>query len=74
MLLTHCRRDGSLAPLHYEDLVGQYIAWTRLDAGVGLLLAEVSKAKADDSTLVIFFSDNGHTTPASHLSPGGAPW
>ena len=20
VLLTHCRRDGSLAPLHYEDL------------------------------------------------------
>jgi len=26
VLLTHCRRDGSLAPLHYEDLTGPAVA------------------------------------------------
>ena len=46
------------------DLVGQYIAWTRLDAGVGLILDEVDKAKALESTLVLFFSDNGIPFPS----------
>ena len=51
-------------PAVRADLVGQYIAWTRLDAGVGLMLSEVEEAKASASTLILFFSDNGIPFPS----------
>lgn len=47
-----------------DDLVGQYVAWSRLDQGVGVLLKEVADANAADSTLTIFFSDNGLPFPS----------
>lgn len=46
------------------DLAGQWTAWTRLDAGVGVLLREVAAAGAAQSTLTIFFSDNGIPFPS----------
>jgi N-sulfoglucosamine sulfohydrolase len=46
------------------DLAGQYTAWTRLDAGVGVILREVAAAGAADTTLTIFFSDNGIPFPS----------
>ena len=47
------------------DIAGMWTAWHRLDAGVGLLLEEVTTAGAADSTLVFFFSDNGIPFPAA---------
>ena len=46
------------------DLAGQYTAWTRLDAGVGVMLREVAAAGAADTTLTLFFSDNGIPFPS----------
>ena len=46
-----------------EDLAGQYTAWDRLDAGVGVIVKELENAKVFDNTLVIFFSDNGIPFP-----------
>lgn len=51
-------------PLVRADLAGQYTAWTRLDAGVGVILREVAAAGAAESTLVLFFSDNGIPFPS----------
>jgi N-sulfoglucosamine sulfohydrolase len=59
-------------PAHLPDLaevradLAQYCeAVSRLDAGVGLLLAEVERAGRAGDTLVIFLSDNGRPFPGA---------
>jgi N-sulfoglucosamine sulfohydrolase len=47
------------------DLTQYYEAVSRLDAGVGLLLAELDRAGRADDTLVIFLSDNGRPFPGA---------
>ena len=45
---------------------GQAAMITRMDAGVGRLLALLKKLKIDDNTLVMFSSDNGHHDEGGH--------
>lgn len=47
-----------------SDLSGLYTAWSRLDQGVGLLMEEVAAVGAANTTLSIFFSDNGTPFPS----------
>ena len=47
-----------------EDIAGQWTAWHRLDAGVGVLLGELRAARVLDNTLVVFTSDNGIPFPS----------
>lgn len=47
------------------DLAQYYEAVSRLDGGVGLLLAELDRAGHTDDTLVIFLSDNGRPFPGA---------
>lgn len=42
-----------------QELAEYYSAVWRMDQGVGMLLQELTKAGLDDSTLVMFTSDNG---------------
>src|SRR5262249_55269367 len=48
-----------------EELAEYYQAVSRLDHGVGLVLAALAQAKRDDNTLVIFLSDNGIPFPGA---------
>ena len=48
-----------------EDIAGQYTAWDRLDTGVGVIMNELTRAKVLNTTLVVFFSDNGIPFPAA---------
>jgi len=52
------------------DLAAQYTAISRLDQGVGLMLAELKAAGRQDDTLIIFTSDNGIPFP---LGKGSTP-
>ena len=45
---------------------GQAAMITRMDAGIGQLLALLKKLKIDDNTLVMFSSDNGHHDEGGH--------
>ena len=45
------------------DVAAQYTAISRLDQGVGLVLQELKRAGKEDSTLVIYSSDNGISFP-----------
>lgn len=47
------------------DLAALYTAWSRLDQGVGLLLGEITSVGAANTTLVVFFSDNGPPFPSA---------
>lgn len=47
------------------DLAEYYEAVSRLDSGVGLLLAELDAGGRDDDTLVVFLSDNGRPFPGA---------
>lgn len=42
-----------------QDLAAQYTTISRLDQGVGLILNELKNAGFEDSTLVLYSSDNG---------------
>lgn len=42
-----------------QDLAAQYTTISRLDQGVGLILNELKEAGFEDSTLVVYSSDNG---------------
>ena len=48
-----------------EDLAQYYTSVSRLDAGVGLLLAELAAAGHENDTLVIYLSDNGRPFPGA---------
>jgi N-sulfoglucosamine sulfohydrolase len=48
-----------------RDLADYYQAVSRLDLGVGLMLDALKETKTDDSTLVIFLSDNGIPFPGA---------
>lgn len=51
-----------------RDLAAQYTTISRLDQGVGLVMAELASAGLDDSTLVIYTSDNGPPFPAARTN------
>ncbi|HUT94970.1 MAG TPA: sulfatase [Thermoguttaceae bacterium] len=56
-----------------EGLAGYYQQISRLDTGVGLVLAALEAAGKRDETLVIFTSDHGSSEPgamANHYEPG----
>jgi N-sulfoglucosamine sulfohydrolase len=42
-----------------QDLAAQYTTISRLDQGVGVILDELRNAGFEDSTLVMYSSDNG---------------
>lgn len=42
-----------------KDLAAQYTTISRLDQGVGLILNELKEAGFEDSTLIVYSSDNG---------------
>lgn len=48
-----------------EDLAEYYEAVSRMDAGVGILLRELSASGHADDTLVIYLSDNGRPFPGA---------
>jgi N-sulfoglucosamine sulfohydrolase len=52
-------------PTARQDLADYYSAVNRLDTGVGKLLTVLKDTKVDDSTLVIFVSDNGIPFPGA---------
>ena len=51
-------------PTVRTDLAAQYTAMNRMDQGVGLILGEVGAAGAANTTLTVFFSDNGIPFPS----------
>ena len=53
-----------------RDIAGQYTAWHRLDTGLGLIVEEVNAAGFGNSTLTIFFSDNGIPFPSGKTNLG----
>ncbi|KAL1005498.1 hypothetical protein UPYG_G00059880 [Umbra pygmaea] len=50
-------------PVARADLAAQYTTVSRLDQGIGLVLAELKAAGYDNETLVIYSSDNGIPFP-----------
>jgi len=48
-----------------EELADYYQSVSRLDHGVGLIIKALKDTKTDDSTLVIFLSDNGIPFPGA---------
>ncbi|XP_037093191.1 N-sulphoglucosamine sulphohydrolase-like [Pollicipes pollicipes] len=55
-------------PAARADIAAQYTTISRLDQGVGLVLAEVARAGYSDSTLVVYTSDNGAPFPAGRTN------
>ncbi len=53
------------APAVRQDLAHYYESLSRLDSGVGMLLAALRKAGHDADTLVIYLSDNGRAFPGA---------
>jgi N-sulfoglucosamine sulfohydrolase len=53
------------APAVRQDLAHYYESLSRLDSGVGMLLAVLRKAGHDADTLVIYLSDNGRAFPGA---------
>lgn len=51
-----------------RDLAAQYQTISRLDQGVGVVLAELEAAGLADSTLVMYTSDNGPPFPAARTN------
>lgn len=51
-----------------RDLAAQYTTISRLDQGVGLVLAELKAAGVADDTLVMYTSDNGPPFPAARTN------
>jgi N-sulfoglucosamine sulfohydrolase len=52
-------------PAVREDLAAYYESLSRLDAGVGMILDDLSATGRADNTLVIFLSDNGRPFPGA---------
>ena len=52
-------------PAARKELANQYTGVSRLDQGIGLILAELLQAGFEDNTLVIFTSDNGIPFPGA---------
>ena len=50
-------------PTARQDIANQYKSISRLDQGVGLMLKALKDYKFDDSTLIIYTSDNGSPFP-----------
>ena len=48
-----------------KDLAQYYQSVSRLDTGVGMVLAALREAKKDKNTLIIFLSDNGVAFPGA---------
>ena len=46
-----------------REVAAQYTTISRLDQGVGVILEELKSAGFDNSTLVVFSSDNGLPFP-----------
>lgn len=42
-----------------QDIAAQYTTISRLDQGVGVILNELKEAGFEDTTLVVYSSDNG---------------
>jgi len=62
-------------PAARMDIAAQYTTISRLDQGIGIVLNELKQAGFDDSTLVIYSSDNGIPFPTGRtnlLDPGMA--
>ncbi|XP_046662156.1 LOW QUALITY PROTEIN: N-sulphoglucosamine sulphohydrolase [Homalodisca vitripennis] len=55
-------------PAAREDIAAQYTTISRLDQGVGLVLKELADAGLDDSTLIIYTSDNAIPFPAGRTN------
>lgn len=51
-----------------QDLAAQYTTISRLDQGVGLVLAELKSAGVLDDTLVLYTSDNGIPFPSGRTN------
>lgn len=51
-----------------QDIASQYTTISRLDAGVGVILKELSDAGLSDETLVIYTSDNAIPFPAGRTN------
>lgn len=51
-----------------RDLAAQYTTISRLDQGVGVVLAELQAAGVADETLVVYTSDNGPPFPAARTN------
>lgn len=51
-----------------RDVAAQYQTISRLDQGVGLILKELESAGLDESTLVIYTSDNGTPMPSGRTN------
>ena len=52
-------------PAVRADLAQYYESVSRLDAGIGLLLAQLREAGHEDDTLVVYLSDNGRAFPGA---------
>lgn len=55
-------------PAARRDLAAQYTVISRLDQGVGLVLDELRRAGVEDTTMVIYSSDNGIPFPAGRTN------
>ncbi|UYV61170.1 SGSH [Cordylochernes scorpioides] len=55
-------------PASRSDLAAQYTSIGRMDQGVGIVLKELARVGALDSTLVIYTSDNGISFPAGRTN------
>ncbi|XP_042221965.1 N-sulphoglucosamine sulphohydrolase-like isoform X2 [Homarus americanus] len=55
-------------PAAREDLAAQYTTLSRLDQGVGLMMAELASAGHLNDTLVVYTSDNGIPFPAGRTN------
>ena len=51
-----------------NDLAAQYTTISRLDQGVGLILDELKQAGFEDSTMVLYSSDNGIPFPLGMIN------
>lgn len=51
-----------------KDLAAQYTTISRLDQGVGLILDELKQAGFEDSTMVLYSSDNGIPFPLGMIN------
>lgn len=57
-----------------EDWKNYYSAVTHADQAVGRILSSLEERKRLDSTIVVFFSDNGHMMGSRGLPPKASPY
>lgn len=55
-------------PAARADIAAQYTTISRLDQGIGLVLAELERSGLADNTLVVYTSDNGAPFPAGRTN------